>query len=123
MVAQGTCESRAPVTHPAHMRTKQTDRAPQVLVTWDFAQRPKRLFYELLRAEFSDVRTIQRSVVIAPDAFTARRLCALAEWYGAHVVAFALAGETLADVETENDAREFIARVHAARLKRRGQRT
>lgn len=85
------------------------------VVAWDFAERPKRVFYEILDAEFGDVERVQKTVRVARDAFTASRLRALLEWYGAQVCAYAIAPRTLDDVMMDEHAKEFIARVLAAR--------
>lgn len=92
------------------------------VVAWDFAARPKRIFYEILDAEFGEVERVQKSVGVARDVFTARRLKALLEWYGAQVCAYAIAPSTLDDVFLDAHAKEFVARVLAARAARRGRR-
>lgn len=92
------------------------------VVAWDFSERPKRVFYEILDAEFGDVERVQKSVGVARDAFTARRLRALLECYGAQVCAYAVAPGTLDDVFMDAHAKEFVARVLAARAAKRGMR-
>lgn len=92
------------------------------VIASDFAVRPKRVFYEILDAEFEDVERVQKSVGVARDAFTASRLRALLEWYGARVCAYAIAPGKLDDVFMDEHAREFVARVLAARAARRGRR-
>jgi len=91
------------------------------LVAWDFAMRPKRNFYEILRDEFPNL-TIQRSVALCNDDFTARRLRALCEYYGANVIAYAIAPLSLDDTDGDAEASEFIERIHAARRARQGRR-
>lgn len=94
----------------------------QWLVTWDFATRPSRTFYDILCAEFGpDAKRVQQSVYLCRDDFTARRLRALAEWYGASVVAYAVTGQSLDDATADAEAKTYVARVHQQRLSRRGR--
>ncbi len=92
------------------------------LVAWDFVKRPKASFYNVFRDEFGpEVERVQRSVSVCKDNFTARRLRALLEWYGACVCAYAVNGATLDDPEVDREARAYVERVHAQRLARRGR--
>ena len=93
------------------------------LVAWDFVERPKRTFYEVLAEEFgAEVERVQRSVTLCRDDFTARRLRALLEWYGANVCAYAVNGARLDDAEANREADAFVERIHAARRARQGRR-
>lgn len=96
------------------------DQATRYLVAWDFAGRPKSTFYEVLAQEFGDVQRTQKSVAVCKDDFTARRLRALLEWYGAKVCAYAV-NETSLD-DTDGEATAFVQRVHAARKAKQGRR-
>ena len=59
------------------------------LVAWDFPKRPVSTFYDIYADEFGpEVKRVQRSVVICKDDFTASRLVALLEFYGANVLYF-----------------------------------
>jgi len=91
-------------------------------VAWDFGERPKSTFYEILAQEFAPpaVQYIQRSVVVAHGSETAQNLSALCRWYGANVAAFAINGRTLGDGMSERAADEYIPRIHQQRLSRRG---
>ena len=95
------------------------------VVAWDFVQRPKRTFYQVLADEFgaTEAQRVQRSVAECKDDFTARRLRALLEYYGAAVVAYAVNGMSLDDAQADREAADFIARIHAQRLSRRGRRS
>jgi len=96
------------------------------LIAWDFHKKPRRTFYEIYVDEFRDapeLQHLQRSVVLAQDDFTARRLRALLTYYGADVCAFAVNGHNLdSDQQANHEANEFVVRVHAQRLSRRGRR-
>lgn len=94
------------------------------LVCWDFVKRPKTTFYAVYAAEFprGEVELVQRSVAVAKDEFTARRLRALAEHYGANVLAYKLNGLLLDDPEADANAQAYIARVHEKRLHARGRK-
>ena len=94
------------------------------VVAWDFAQRPKRTFYQVLADEFSatEAKRVQRSVAECQDDFTARRLRALLEYYGAAVVAYAVNGASLDDAKSDREAEKYVERVHAQRLAQRGRR-
>jgi hypothetical protein len=94
------------------------------LVAWDFRERPKSTFYDILASEFAPptVQYVQRSVVIAYGTETAQNLRALCRWYGANVEAFAINGHTLGDVKSERASEEYIARVHQQRLGQRGRK-
>lgn len=97
----------------------------QFLVCWDFPQRPKSNFYEILAREFgrAQLRLLQQSVYLVRDADTARDLRALARWYGAtRVEAFALTGLLPNDANADRAAEQRIANLHAERLKRRGRK-
>jgi hypothetical protein len=94
------------------------------VVAWDFVQRPKRTFYQVLADEFSatEAQRVQRSVAECKDDFVARRLRALLEYYGATVVTYAVNGASLDDVQANREAEQFVERIHAQRLSRRGRR-
>ncbi len=94
------------------------------LVAWDFPARPKRLFYTIAKDEFGpdEVEWLQQSVVLCRDDFTARRLRALARWYGAEIIAYAVAGQCLDDPQADGEAMVFVDRVHRQRRARRGRR-
>ena len=94
------------------------------VVAWDFVRRPKRTFYQVLADEFSptEARHVQRSVTECQGDFTARRLRALLTYYGATVVAYAVNGASLDDVKADREAEQFVERIHAQRLSRRGRR-
>ena len=100
-------------------------RSQQFLVLWDFPERPKSTFYDVLDAEFRDggLRFVQQSVYWVRDEETARVLRALARWYGAsRVEAFCVTGALADNAAADRDAENKIADVHAARLKRRGRK-
>ena len=91
------------------------------LVAWDFPQRPKTTFYDVLADEFNvDIRRVQKSVALCQDDFTAARLSALLEYYGANVLVYR-AEQTYFPADQAQEANEFIDRVHAQRLHRRGR--
>ena len=94
------------------------------LVAWDFPQRPKSTFYELLASEFAPpaVQYIQRSVMLAQDEETARGLRSLCQWYGASVVTFAVNGRVLEDPAQDRAAEEWIAGLIERRLRHRGRK-
>lgn|GEM_PF-2578298 len=94
------------------------------LVCWDFVQRPKTTFYSVYAAEFArgEVELVQRSVAVCASEFTARRLRALAEYYGANVLAYKLNGLLLDDPAADANAQTYIARVHEKRLHARGRK-
>ncbi len=94
------------------------------IVCWDFVRRPKSTYYSVYASEFppGTVDLVQRSVALVRDEFTARRLKALAEYYGASVVAFVLDAPLEDDVEADTEASAFIARVHSQRLAQRGRK-
>lgn len=94
------------------------------VVAWDFVQRPKRTFYQVLADEFSlaEAKRVQRSVAECKDDFTARRLRALLSYYGAAVVAYAVNGASLDDAQADREAEKYVERMHAQRLARRGRR-
>jgi hypothetical protein len=93
------------------------------LVAWDFVKRPKSAFYNVFGDEFGpEVERVQKSVAVCKDDFTARRLRALLQWYGASVCAFAVNGATLDAPEQDREAEQFIERIHTQRLARRGRR-
>lgn len=97
----------------------------QYLVLWDFPERPKSTFYDVLSAEFKDggLHFVQQSVYLVRDEETARTLRALARWYGAsRVDAFGVTGALTDNAEADRAAETRIAGVHAARLKRRGRK-
>ncbi len=97
------------------------------LVAWDFAKKPGGTFYRFLRSEFGtshpngDFTLIQRSVAICKDDFTASRLAALVDHFGAKVACFAIAREGFTQ-ETENEARAFVDRALKARRQHRGRK-
>jgi len=97
------------------------------LVAWDFAKKPGGTFYRFLRNEFGtshpngDFTLIQRSVAICKDDFTASRLAALVDHFGAKVACFAIAREGFTQ-ETENEARAFVDRALKARRQHRGRK-
>ncbi len=95
------------------------------VVAWDFVHRPRRTFYQVLADEFSptEAKRVQRSVAECRDDFTARRLRALLQYYGATVVAYAVNGVSLDDVRADREAEQFVERIHAQRLSRRGRRS
>jgi hypothetical protein len=95
------------------------------VVAWDFVRRPKRTFYQVLADEFSptEARRVQRSVAECQDDYTARRLRALLAYYGASVVAYAINGASLDDARADREADQFVERIHAQRLSRRGLRS
>lgn len=95
------------------------------LVLWDFPERPKSTFYDVLDAEFREggLEFVQQSVYLVRDEETARLLRELARWYGAsRVEAFSVAGVLTDDATADRAAETKIADVHAARLKRRGRK-
>jgi hypothetical protein len=73
-------------------RTFAMSKKSQWLVAWDFAARPKSTFYKVMAQEFADIQHAQKSVAVCPDDFTARRLRALLDWYGAKVCAYNVRG-------------------------------
>lgn len=89
------------------------------LLAWDFHQRPPTKFYNLLAGEFNgDCERLQGSVYLARDQFTAARLKALAEAFGAACVAFAVNGQTLDDPGREGQAfAEQVTRDRRAHVK------
>jgi len=93
------------------------------LVAWDFVKRPKSAFYSVFGDEFGpEVERVQKSVAVCKDDFTARRLRALLQWYGASVCAFAVNGASLDDAGKDREAEQYVARIHTQRLARRGRR-
>jgi len=92
------------------------------VLAWDFAKRPQATFYNVLRDEFAEIERVQRSVALVRDDFTARRLRALLEYYGANVCAWAVNGARLDDARADREAQDFVERVHKQRLSRRGRR-
>ena len=64
---------------------------------------------------------IQHSVALCPDDFTANRLVALAEYFGARVECFAVE-RTGANANDKKEAGAFVERVLRQRLHRRGRR-
>lgn len=94
------------------------------LVAWDFVRRPKTTFYSVYAVEFprGEVELVQRSVAICASEFVARRLRALAEYYGANVLAYKLSGILLDDPDADAQAQAYIARVHEQRLHARGRK-
>ena len=100
-------------------------RVTKWVVAWDFVQRPKRTFYEVLADEFSpaEAKRVQRSVAECQDDFTARRLRALLTYYRAMVVAYAVDGASLDDAQADREAEKYVERVHAQRLSHRGRRS
>lgn len=97
------------------------------LVAWDFAKKPSGTFYRILHDEFGDSHShgnfelIQRSVAICRDDFTASRVSALAEYFGARVASFKVEREGIAS-DARREAGEFVERVLQQRLHRRGRR-
>ncbi len=97
------------------------------LVTWDFPKKPAGTFWRVVLDEFGtshaggDYWLIQKSVALCRDDFTASRLAALAEWFGAQVAAFSVADEGL-PAESQHSAAEYVARVLKQRIQRRGKR-
>ena len=97
------------------------------LVAWDFPKKPSGTFYRVMRDEFGashprgEYELIQRSVALCPDDFTANRLAALAEYFGARVECFAVE-RTGANANDRKEARAFVERVLRQRLHRRGRR-
>ncbi len=91
------------------------------IVAWDFVRRPKRAFYEILRDEFrqAEAQRVQRSVLICQDGFVARRLRALAQWYGANVLAFAVRRSPSVSSEDDREAEAYVERIHVQRRSRR----
>lgn len=97
----------------------------QWLIAWDFPQRPKSTFYDVLAKEFGRgaLRFVQQSVYLVRDVETARDLRALARWYGAsRIEAFSVDGVLVEDAAADRLAESRIADLHAARLKRRGRK-
>lgn len=87
------------------------------LLFWDFHQRPPTKFYNLLASEFNgDCERLQQSVYLARDVFTARRLAAVAESFGASVLALDTHGRRLDDPDREGQAyAERVCRDRRAR--------
>ncbi len=95
------------------------------LIAWDFPERPKNTFYEVLTQEFgrANLHFLQQSVYLVRDEHAARELRALARYYGAtRVEAFALSGVLSNDAAADRAAETRIHDLHAARLKRRGRK-
>lgn len=96
------------------------------LVAWDFAKKPSGTFYRILHDEFGslhlngDVSLIQRSVAICRDDFTACRLVALAEHFGAKVIDYVVSGAGVRG-EAHAEARVFVERILRQRLRQRGR--
>ena len=101
--------------------------AEKFLVAWDFIKKPSGTFYRVVLEELGnshpsgDYELIQHSVALCRDEFIAGRLAALAEYFGANVACFRVEREGL-NAELQNEAREFVGRVLAQRLHRRGRR-
>jgi hypothetical protein len=92
------------------------------VLAWDFPKRPSNAFYDVYRDEFGpEVQRVQKSVAVVKDDFAARRLRALLEHYGAKVEAFAVNGRQLDDRQADQEAREFVERIHSQRLSQRGR--
>ena len=97
------------------------------LVAWDFIKKPSGTFYRVVLEELGtshatgDYELIQHSVAVCRDDFIASRLAALAEHFGAKVACFRVEREGL-NAELQNEACEFVGRVLAQRLHRRGRR-
>jgi hypothetical protein len=97
------------------------------LVAWDFSKRPSGTFYRILTEEFGssypggEVALIQRSVARCRDDFVARRLAALAEYFGAKVDCFQVEQDHRDD-EARTEGRAFVERILHQRLHRRGRR-
>ena len=100
---------------------------PKFIVAWDFGKKPSNSFYRVRLDELGsshpggDYEMIQRSVALCRDDFTASRLAALAEYFGARVVSLPVQGEGLS-AEAQTEAREFVERVLSRRLRNRGRR-
>ena len=91
------------------------------LVAWDFPRRPRTTFYDVLADEFNgDIHRVQKSVALCQDDFSAARLSALLEYYGASVLVYR-AEQTYLPADQMQEASEFVDRVHAQRLHRRGR--
>ena len=97
------------------------------LVAWDFPKKPSGTFYRVVADEFGtshpggDYELIQRSVALCRDDFIASRLAALAEHFGAKVIAFVVAREGVRD-EAHAEAQAFVERILRQRLHKRGRR-
>ncbi len=97
------------------------------IVAWDFPKKPAGTFWRVVLDEFGsshaggDYWLIQRSVALCRDDFTASRLAALAEWFGARVAAFSVAGEGFT-AEAQQAAVDYCQRVLKQRVQRRGKR-
>ncbi|CAG0986903.1 hypothetical protein ANRL3_02504 [Anaerolineae bacterium] len=96
------------------------------LVTWDFSKKASGTFYRIIRDELGTshpggtYELIQHSVALCRDDFTASRLVALAEYYGAQVKYFAVQPTGLT-TEMQQEARAFVDRILRQRLSRRGR--
>lgn len=96
------------------------------LVAWDFAKKPSGTFYRVLHSEFGDSHShgdfelIQRSVALCRDDFTASRLAALADHFGAKVAYFVIQRMDM-DGTAQEEARGFVQRVLTQRLHHRRQ--
>jgi hypothetical protein len=101
--------------------------AERFLVAWDFPRKPSGTFYRVVLDELGtshpggDYELIQRSVALCRNDFSASRLAALAEHFGAKIVCFRVEREGL-NIELQEQARDFVGRVLTQRLHRRGRR-
>ena len=97
------------------------------LVAWDFSRKPGGTFYRILNDEFGrshpggDYELIQRSVAMCRDDFTANRLAALAEYFGAQVVGFMIEREGF-NKDAQEEGRAFVERILYQRRHNRGRR-
>lgn len=97
------------------------------LVAWDFSKKANATFYRIVRDEFGTshpggaYEMIQRSVAMCCDDFTASRMVALAEYFGAQVRYFAIRRTDL-NGEMLDNARAFVDRILHQRLSHRGRR-
>jgi hypothetical protein len=99
--------------------------AGRFLVLWDFVagpgKRTPQKFYDLLRDEFAgDAERVQRSCYVCRSAFVAHRLKALAESFGADVLAYGLSARVLDDAAAERRAAEYVDQLLRDRRKHRG---
>ncbi len=102
-------------------------RSQKYIVAWDFSKKPSGTFYRVLLDEFGtshvggDYELIQRSVALCRDDFTANRLTALAEYFGARVACFMVEREGL-NRDAQGEGRAFVERILYQRRHNRGRR-
>jgi len=106
---------------------REEDMSEKFLVAWDFSKKANATFYRIVRDEFGTshpggaYEMIQRSVAMCRDDFTASRMVALAEYFGAQVGYFAIRRADL-NGEMLDEARAFVDRILHQRLSHRGRR-